>query len=121
MLYIIRLSSPAIFKNVRSEMLTLHLIQFSELASLPTEQCLRGVAFDDTACAEDRDAVEIDDSVEAVGDGDNGAVFEFFTDDGLHQGVGVDVDTCGREDRLARVTKGEEVREVRAWRVSCAT
>jgi hypothetical protein len=93
---IIYLPSPAVISSVRY----LHLIQFSELASFHTEQCLRGITLYDTACTEDGDAVEIDNGVEAVCDGDDGAVFEFFTDDGLHQGIGVYVDTVV-ESRLA--------------------
>jgi hypothetical protein len=93
---IVYLPSPAIMSAVRY----LHLIQISELASFPTEQCLRGIALHDTACTEDGDAVEIDNGVEAVCNGDDGAVFEFFADDGLHQGIGVYVDTVV-ESRLA--------------------
>jgi hypothetical protein len=77
----------------------LHLIQFFELASFPTEQCLRSIALHDTACTEDGDTVEIDNGVEAVCDGDDCAVFEFFSDDGLHQG-----DESGRSTESTSMT-----------------
>lgn len=71
----------------------LYLIQFSELTYFSTEQYLRGIALHDTACTENSDAVEIYNGVESVCDGNDGAVFKFFADDGLHQGIGMYVDT----------------------------
>ena len=51
---------------------------------------------DPAAGAQDDDLVEIDDGLEAVGDGEDGAVCEGVADDLLHKSVGVDVDAAER-------------------------
>lgn len=55
---------------------------------------MRVSAFDDPAAgAEHDDFVKVNDGLETVGDGDDGAVGEGGADDLLHQRVRVDVDT----------------------------
>ena len=59
----------------------------------------------------DGDAIEVHDSFETVGNGDDGAVVEFGADEALHKGVGVVVDAVRKSVSARKWVLSDEVGE----------